>query len=153
MAAIKDRNSPRRSQKSFRISTLKSSGDPTPQSASRSYPNAGSSNGPLLGSIAAEGSPKIGRTSIARRLHSCASPQFASCSENSVIRPKVSGQTLIIGAGRLAIQKGIEAGLALFTWLSIRNGPDGAAVLSYPANVYRPENRPGEGASETIWVG
>src|SRR6266702_3274475 len=93
-AAIKDRNSPTRWQKFFRISTLKSSGDPTPQSASRSYLNAGSSNAPSLGSIAAGGSPKIGRTSIARRLHSCASLQFASCSENSVIRPKVSGQTL-----------------------------------------------------------
>src|SRR6266481_5239180 len=93
-AAIKDRNSPTRWQKFFRISTLKSSGDPTPQSASRSYLNAGSSNAPSLGSIAAGGSPRIGRTSIARRSHSCASLQFASCSENSVIRPKVSGQTL-----------------------------------------------------------
>src|SRR6266700_976873 len=93
-AAIKDRNSPTRWQKFFRISTLKSSGDPTPQSASRSYLNAGSSNAPSLGSIAAGGSPRIGRTSIARRLHSCASLQFASCSENSVIRPKLSGQTL-----------------------------------------------------------
>src|SRR6266478_6405661 len=92
-AAIKDRNSPTRWQKFFPLSTLKSSGDPTPQSASRSYLNAGSSNAPSLGSIAAGGSPRIGRTSIARRLHSCASLQFASCSENSVIRPKVSGQT------------------------------------------------------------
>src|ERR1035437_3619586 len=49
---------------------------------------------PSLGSIAAEGSPRIGRTAIERRSHSCASPQSALCSENFVIRPKVSGQTL-----------------------------------------------------------
>jgi hypothetical protein len=54
----------------------------------------GLSNARLLGSIAAEGSPRIGRTAIENRLRSCTSPQFGSCSENSVIRPKVSGQTL-----------------------------------------------------------
>ena len=48
----------------------------------------------LLGSIAAEGSPRIGRTAIEKRLRSCTSPQFGSCLENFVIRPKVSGQTL-----------------------------------------------------------
>src|SRR5262245_9954318 len=63
-------------------------------SASRSYPSAGSSSGTYLGSIAHEGSPRIGRTSIARHLHSCASHQFVSCSENYAIRPKLSGQTL-----------------------------------------------------------
>ena len=45
-------------------------------------------------SIAAEGSPRIGRISTEKRSRSCASPQFASCSENSAIRPEVSGQTL-----------------------------------------------------------
>src|SRR5258705_6436093 len=49
----------------------------------------------LRGSIAAEGSPRIGRISTERRSHSCASPQSASCSENSAIRPEVSGPTLI----------------------------------------------------------
>jgi hypothetical protein len=39
----------------------------------------------LLGSTAVEGLPRIGKTSIARRSHSCASPQSASCSENFVI--------------------------------------------------------------------
>jgi hypothetical protein len=48
----------------------------------------------LLGSIAAEGSPRIGTTAIERRSRSCNSPQFGSCFENFVIRPKVSGQTL-----------------------------------------------------------
>jgi Arm DNA-binding domain len=36
----------------------------------------------------------FGRTSTERRSRSCASPQSASCSENSAIRPKLSGQTL-----------------------------------------------------------
>ena len=40
------------------------------------------------------GSPRIGRTAIEKRLRSCTSPQFGSCLENFVIRPKVSGQTL-----------------------------------------------------------
>jgi len=57
-------------------------------------PNAGSSSAPLPGSIAAEGSPRIGRISTERRSRSCASPQSASCSENSAIRPEVSGRTL-----------------------------------------------------------
>ena len=39
--------------------------------------------------------PRIGRTAIEKRLRFCTSPQFGSCSENSVIRPKVSGQTLM----------------------------------------------------------
>src|ERR1700681_397078 len=40
------------------------------------------------------GSPRIGRISTERRSRSCASPQSASCSENSAIQPEVSGQTL-----------------------------------------------------------
>src|SRR5262249_11305111 len=55
---------------------------------------AGSSNAPLLGSTAAEGLPRIGRTSIATRCRSCGLPQSASCSENFVIPPDVFGQTL-----------------------------------------------------------
>src|SRR5260221_3348033 len=54
----------------------------------------GSSNAPLLGSTAAEGLPRIGRTSIATRWRSCGLPQSASCSENFVIPPDVFGQTL-----------------------------------------------------------
>src|SRR5205807_8842966 len=54
----------------------------------------GSWSAPLLGSTAAEDLPRIGRTSIARRSHSCASLQSASCSENFVIRLDVPGQTL-----------------------------------------------------------
>ena len=49
---------------------------------------------PSLGSIAAADSPRDGRTSTARRSRSCASPQSASCSENSAIQPEVSEQTL-----------------------------------------------------------
>src|SRR5262245_38140425 len=94
MADIKDRNSPPLWGKFSRTSRLRLSSDPTTPSASRSYPSAGSSSGPLLGSIAAEGSPRIGRTSIARHLHSCPSHHFVSCSENYAIRAKLSGQTL-----------------------------------------------------------
>src|SRR5262245_51796504 len=103
MADIKDRNSPPLWGKFSRTSRLRLSSDPTTPSASRSYPSAGSSSGPLLGSIAAEGSPRIGRTSIARHLHSCASHQFVSCSENYAIRAKLSGQTLreMVDAGGL----------------------------------------------------
>src|SRR5580692_604908 len=49
---------------------------------------------PLRGSIAAEGSPRIGRISTERHSRSCASPQSASCSENYAIQPEVSGRTL-----------------------------------------------------------
>src|SRR6202035_325897 len=62
--------------------------------ASSWCPNVGLSSAPSRGSIDAVGSPKIGRTSIARRSHSCASLQFASCSEKSAIRTEVFGQTL-----------------------------------------------------------
>src|SRR5712672_2589360 len=48
----------------------------------------------IRGSIAAEGLPRIGRISTERRSRSCASPQSASCSENSAIRREVSGRTL-----------------------------------------------------------
>src|SRR5207342_11545 len=56
----------------------------------------------LPGSIAAEGSPRIGRTAIEKRLRSCTSPQFGSCLENFVIRPKVSGQTLRDAASQIS---------------------------------------------------
>src|SRR5262249_4605902 len=62
----------------------------------------GSSNAPLLGSTAAEGLQRIGRTSIATRWRSCGLPQSASCSENFVIPPDVFGQTLR-GRGRWSI--------------------------------------------------
>jgi transposase len=44
--------------------------------------------------IAAEGLPRIERISTEKRSRSCASPQYASCPENSAIRPEVSGRTL-----------------------------------------------------------
>src|SRR6266849_700626 len=93
-AVIKDRNLRKRLQKFCRISTLKSSNVPIRSADLWSCPNAGSSSAPLPGSIAAEGSQRIGRISTERRSRSCASPQSASCSENSAIRREVSGQTL-----------------------------------------------------------
>ena len=53
----------------------------------------GLSSAPFLGSTDGEGSQTIGRTSIARRSHSCVSPQFTSCSKNFVIPFDVSGQS------------------------------------------------------------
>ena len=88
---------------------------------SLSCPIAGLSSTRLLGSIAAEGSPRIGRTAIERRLRSCTSPQFGSCSENSAIRPKVSGQTLavLIGVGATLASQSYreEAREAITTWV------------------------------------
>src|ERR1700687_4376765 len=93
-AVIKDQNSRKRLQKFYRISTLKSSNVPIRSADLWSCPNAGSSSAPSRGSIAAEGSPRIGRISTERRSRSCALPQSASCSENSAIRREVSGRTL-----------------------------------------------------------
>jgi hypothetical protein len=55
---------------------------------------ADSSSAPLSGSTAAAAWQRIGNASTERRWRSCASPQSASCSENSAIQPEVSGQTL-----------------------------------------------------------
>ena len=83
----------------FGILKLKSSSTPiTPKDLWCAHA-VGSSSAPLLGSTAAEGLPRIGKTSIARRWHSCASPQSASCSENFVIPFDVPGQTLRKKAG------------------------------------------------------
>ena len=60
-------------------------------------------NARLLGSIDVGGSPRIGRTAIAKRWRSCTSPQSGSCLENYAIRPKVFGQTL-----RNVIEKSLD---------------------------------------------
>src|SRR5262249_18026342 len=73
---------------------LKSSSAPIGRKDSWCFHAVGSSNAPLLGSTAAEGLPRIGRTSIATRWRSCGLPQSASCSENFVIPPDVFGHTL-----------------------------------------------------------
>src|SRR5205807_5647131 len=91
---IKDRNLRKRLQRFCRISTLKSSNAPIKSADLWSCQNVGSSSAPLRGSIAAEGSPRIGRISTEKRSRSCASHQSASCSENYAIRPEVSGRTL-----------------------------------------------------------
>src|SRR5258708_24518709 len=88
-------------------SKLKSSSAPIGRKDSWCFHAVGSSNAPLLGSTAAEGLPRIGRTSIATRWHSCGLPQSASCSENFVIPPDVFGQTLRIA---------LPVGLLLLLW-------------------------------------
>src|SRR5262249_552522 len=73
---------------------LKSSSAPIGRKDSWCFHAVGSSNAPLLGSTAAEGLPRIGRTSIATRWRSCGLPQSASCCENFVIPPDLFRHTL-----------------------------------------------------------
>jgi uncharacterized membrane protein YgcG len=61
--------------------------------------------------------PRIGRISTEKRSRSCASPQYASCSENSAIRPEVSGRTLS------KYPNGQFKSLALARIASLENGP------------------------------
>ena len=75
-----------------------SSGPPRP-GASRSSPNAGSSNAPSPGSIAAAASPRTTRTSTVRLSPSSAWPASGSCSEglhDAAIHHKLSGRTLML---------------------------------------------------------
>src|SRR5689334_19588503 len=94
MVATRGRTFKRPWRRSCLSSKLKSSSAPIGRKDSWCFHAVGSSNAPLLGSTAAEGLPRIGRTSIATRWRSCALPQSASCSENFVIPPDVFGQTL-----------------------------------------------------------
>src|SRR5262249_44805440 len=79
----------------------KSSSAPIGRKDSWCFHGVGSSNAPLLGSTAAEGLQRIGRTSIATRWRFCGLPQSASCSENFVIPPDVFGQTLRLVESRV----------------------------------------------------
>src|SRR5262249_16097816 len=94
MVAIRDRTFKKPWQRSCLSSILKSSSAPIGRDDSWCFHAVGSSNAPLLGSTAAEGLPRIGRTPIATHWRSCGLPQSASCSENFVIPPDVFGQTL-----------------------------------------------------------
>src|SRR5438876_4165531 len=107
MVATRGRTFKRPWRRSCLSSKLKSSSAPIGRKDSWCFHAVGSSNAPLRGSTAAEGLPRIGRTSIATRWRSCGLPQSASCSENFVIPPDVSGQTLRVlhqfeGVDRLA---------------------------------------------------
>src|SRR5262244_1756145 len=94
MVAIRGRTFKKPWQRSCLSSKLKSTSAPIGREDSWCFHAVGSSNAPLLGSTAAEGLPRIGRTSIATHWRSCGLPQSASCSENFVIPPDVFGQTL-----------------------------------------------------------
>src|SRR6516225_322289 len=97
MVATRGRTFKRPWRRSCLSSKLKSSSAPIGRKDSWCFHAVGSSNAPLLGSTAAEGLPRIGRTSIATRWRSCGLPQSASCCENFVIPPDVFGQTLSSG--------------------------------------------------------
>src|SRR5215471_4230161 len=94
MVATRGRTFKRPWRGSCHSSKLKSSSAPIGRKDSWCFHAVGSSNAPLLGSTAAEGLQRIGRTSIATRWRFCGLPQSASCSENFVIPPDVFGQTL-----------------------------------------------------------
>src|SRR6266508_6897308 len=96
MVATRGRTFKRPWRRSCLSSKLKSSSAPIGRKDSWCFHAVGSSNAPLLGSTAAEGLPRIGRTSIATRWRFCGLPQSASCSENFVIPPDVFGQTLSV---------------------------------------------------------
>src|SRR5437867_279484 len=101
MVATRGRTFKRLWRRSCLSSKLKSSSAPIGRKDLWCFHAVGSSNEPLLGSTAAEGLPRIGRTSIATRWRSCGLPQSASCSENFVIPPDVFGQTLRDALGGL----------------------------------------------------
>src|SRR6266566_649152 len=105
MVATRGRTFKRPWRRSCLSSKLKSSSAPIGRKDSWCFHAVGSSNAPLLGSTAAEGLPRIGRTSIATRWRSCGLPQSASCSENFVIPPDVFGQTLSVLVGQLYLLK------------------------------------------------
>src|SRR6266446_5246280 len=100
MVATRGQTFKRPWRRSCLSSKLKSSSAPIGRKDSWCFHAVGSSNAPLLGSTAAEGLPRIGRTSIATRWRSCGLPQSASCSENFVIPPDVFGQTLRTEQGK-----------------------------------------------------
>src|SRR6201997_213275 len=113
MVATRGRTFKRLWRRSCLSSKLKSSSAPIGRKDLWCFHAVGSSNEPLLGSTAAEGLPRIGRTSIATRWRSCGLPQSASCSENFVIPPDVFGQTLScydqrLPAGTAPLQAEIE---------------------------------------------
>src|SRR5262249_43531234 len=105
MVATRGRTFKRPWRGSCHSSKLKSSSAPIGRKDSWCFHGVGSANAPLLGSTAAEGLQRIGRTSIATRWRFFGLPQSASCSENFVIPPDVFG---LLGGQK--IKQGFEAG-------------------------------------------
>src|SRR5262249_18894752 len=74
-------------------------------SASSCSQNAGSSSGPSLGSGDAEGWPRTGNVSTAKRSLSSSSLLFASCFESYAIQDDVPGQTLSKGPDGVVVRR------------------------------------------------
>jgi hypothetical protein len=126
MVATRGRTFKRPWRRSCLSSKLKSSSAPIGRKDSWCFHAVGSSNAPLLGSTAAEGLPRIGRTSVATRWRFCGLPQSASCSENFVILFDVPGRTLSIQR-----ECGLKAGrlsFAIETQRSGRSGPNAVLI-------------------------
>ena len=68
-----------------------------------------------------------------------------------LVAAPVVGLGMGVGSGELTVGS-IIAGLALYTWLSSRNGPDGTAVFAFKAAQYRKEEDE-KGKIEAAWVG
>src|SRR6516225_3580952 len=136
MVATRGRTFKRPWRRSCHSSKLKSSSAPIGRKDSWRFHAVGSSNAPLLGSTAAEGLQRIGRTSTATRWRSCGLPQSASCSENFVIPPDVFGQTLSLGASvsaNLAVDQTMEAAVRSGVAFVVAAGNSGSDV-QYPAS-------------------
>lgn len=52
-----------------------------------------------------------------------------------------SARPIFYDPRRLALQKALESGLALYTWLSARNGRDSQATITFNASEFRPDGR------------
>jgi hypothetical protein len=135
MQAIRDHNSRRPRRKSYLMSKPKSSSDPIKSDTSLWCSHVvGSLNAPSRGSTAAEGSPKIGRTSTEQRWRSCASLPFASCCEGFVIPYNVSGRTLKAssrGSRSMTFTKGARASAIRPLRCLVRRKPGSLPLVAF----------------------
>jgi hypothetical protein len=109
---------------------------PIRPTASSSCPNAGSSSEPSPGSADAEGSPRIGSASIARRSPSSSSRLSASCCENYAIQDDVSGQTLSASTAAKAGVAALSAALGEELLLGLRQRSLAAALSATAAAFF-----------------